>query len=67
MSVVLQYVIAVSSVLTASGVIFIAKEAHQTHQTVYDNEERSLTNREVLQREGLVRLEEQLEDTRENT
>lgn len=64
MSAMLQYVIAVSSVFTASGVIFIAKEAQQTHHTVYDNEERSLTNREVLQREGLVRLEEQLDDTR---
>lgn len=64
----IQYVIAVSSALTALGVAYIAKTAHETHQTVYDNEERSVTNRQVLRREGLVgRLEEQQAGSKENT
>lgn len=50
---ILQYVIAFTSTLTATGVVYIAREAHEAHQTIADNEERSTTNRAVLEREGI--------------
>jgi len=51
----LQYVIALSSALTATGVAFIAREAHEARKTIYDNEQRSQVNRAVLRREGIYR------------
>jgi len=50
----LQYIIALSSALTATAVIYIAREAHEARKTVYANEERSMVNRAVLRREGMV-------------
>jgi len=50
----LQYVIALSSALTATGVAYIAREAHEARKTISDNEERSVVNRAVLRREGLI-------------
>jgi len=50
----LQYIIALSSALTATSVVYIAREAHEARKTVYDNEERSMVNRAVLRREGMV-------------
>jgi len=49
----LQYVIAASSALTATGVAYIAREAHEARKTIYDNEKRSKVNREVLRREDM--------------
>lgn len=49
-----QYVIALSSALTAASVIYIAREAHEARKTVYANEERSMVNRAVLHREGML-------------
>lgn len=49
----LQYVIALSSALTATGVGYIAREAHEARQTISENEERSTVNRAVLRREGM--------------
>lgn len=51
----LQYVIAASSALTATGVAYIAREAHEARKTIYDNEQRSQVNRQVLRREGMYR------------
>ena len=49
----LQYVIALSSALTATGVAYIAREAHEARKTINDNEKRSVVNRAVLRREGM--------------
>jgi len=49
----LQYVIAFSSTLTASAVIYIAREAHEARRTINENEERSMVNRAILRREGI--------------
>ena len=50
----LQYVIALSSALTATGVAYIAREAHEARQQIAENEERSVVNRAVLRREGMI-------------
>jgi len=50
----LQYIIALSSALTATAVIYIAREAHEARKTVYANEERSMVNRAILRREGML-------------
>ena len=52
---VVQYVIACSSALTATCVVYIAREAHEARKTIYDNEQRSQVNRKVLRREGIYR------------
>jgi len=51
----LQYVIALSSALTATGVAYIAREAHEARKTIAQNEQRSRINRKVLKREGILR------------
>lgn len=50
----LQYVIAVSSTLTATMLVYIAREAHEARRTINQNEERSMVNRAALRREGIV-------------
>ena len=50
----LQYIIALSSALTATAVIYIAREAHEARKTVYANEERRMVNRAILRREGML-------------
>lgn len=67
MSAWVQYVIAVSSALTAATMIYIAREAHEARKTIYDNEERSMVNRAVLRREGLVGRLEQRDGNGGNT
>ena len=52
-AVLLQYVIALSSALTATGVAFLVREVHAARKTIYDNEKRSEVNRAVLRQEGL--------------
>lgn len=53
-AVLLQYVIAVSSALTATTMVYIAREANEARKTIYDNEERSMVNRAVLRQEGMA-------------
>ena len=50
----LQYVIALSSALTATMLVYIAREAHEARRTIHQNEERSMVNRKALRREGMV-------------
>ena len=50
---ILQYVIALSSALTAAFVGYIARTAHGTLKTIEENEQRSTVNRKVLRREGM--------------
>ncbi len=63
----LQYVIALSSALTATGVAYIAREAHEARKTINSNERRSKVNRKVLKNEGIFRplpLSDQSEEER---
>ncbi|GAB7094094.1 hypothetical protein JCM30237_12460 [Halolamina litorea] len=53
MAAIVQYVIALSSALTASMLVYIAREAHMARKTISDNEKRSMVNRAVLRREGM--------------
>ena len=50
----LQFAVDISSVLTATGVAYIAREAHEARKTIDDNERRSRINRKVLKREGIL-------------
>ena len=52
---ILQYVIALSSALTAATLVYIAREAHEARRTINENEQRSMVNRAVLEREGIYR------------
>jgi len=52
--VTLDWVIASSSALTASCLVYIAREAREVHRTISANEERSTVNRAVLRREGML-------------
>ena len=63
-----EFVLPVTSSITAAGVVYIAREAHHVRQTVEknrerseknaersrENKERSLVHRAVLAREGLM-------------
>ena len=51
----LDYVVASSSALTATCLVYIAREAHAARQTIAENEQRSRVNRRVLKREGMVK------------
>lgn len=69
MSVLVDFVLTVSSSVTAGGVLYLAREAHHVRQTVEnnrerseknaersrENKERSLVHRAVLAREGLIK------------
>lgn len=50
----LQFAVDISSVLTATGVAYIAREAHEARKTISDNERRSRINRRVLKKEGIL-------------
>ncbi len=50
----MDFVIALSSTVTATAVVVGVREIHQTRQTIEQNHERSRTNREILREEGLV-------------
>lgn len=62
MSLLLQYVLTVSSTVTATGIVYIAREAHKARNQVEandrrsrENKRRSTQNRRVLYREGLLK------------
>ncbi len=50
----MDFIVAVSSAVTATGVLVGVRELHQTRRTIEQNHERSRTNREILREEGLL-------------
>jgi len=41
--------------MTAATLVYIAREAHEARRTINENEQRSMVNRAVLEREGIYR------------
>jgi len=63
MSLLLQFIVAVSSTVTASGILYISRVAQKERQRIEENEERSKHNRLALYRMGEVNHPERAEHT----
>lgn len=56
---VVDFVLMVSSSVSAAGIVYGAGLARSTLNRIEENEERSLKNRKVLRKEGIVSGEKQ--------
>lgn len=54
MATVVDFVMMVSSSVSAAGIIYGASQARAALNRIEENEERSLENREALRQEGII-------------
>lgn len=54
MATVVDFVMMVSSSVSAAGIIYGASQARAALHRIEENEERSLENREALRQEGII-------------